>query len=123
MNGALIDVRVARPHRPGGWPEPSVDRGRRISLTGVGEAPHKRATCRESPMDEEVAMTGRKTSARGDAATGISRRSLLKTAGTGLIATAGPGLTTAARAQARTLKIGYMGAQSGMRANFGETTP
>ena len=55
---------------------------------------------------------------------GIGRRAFLQTAGAaGLAAAAGLSLTTAARAQARTLKIGYMGAQSGMRANFGETTP
>ena len=55
---------------------------------------------------------------------GVSRRAFLKTgAVTGLAAAAGMPLVSVARAQTRTLKIGYMGAQSGMRANFGETTP
>jgi branched-chain amino acid transport system substrate-binding protein len=54
----------------------------------------------------------------------VSRRTFLKTAGgVGLATVAGGPLVNVARAQTRTLKIGYIGAQSGMRANFGETTP
>jgi len=54
----------------------------------------------------------------------VSRRALLKTAGlAGLASTAGVSQVNVARAQARTLKIGFIGAQSGIRANFGETTP
>ena len=57
-------------------------------------------------------------------ATGISRRAFLqKSAVAGVAAAAGVPLVSVARAQTRTLRIGYMGAQSGMRANFGETTP
>ena len=57
-------------------------------------------------------------------ATGISRRAFLQTSAVaGVAAAAGVPLVSVARAQTRTLKIGYMGAQSGMRANFGETTP
>jgi len=54
----------------------------------------------------------------------IGRRAFLKaSAAVGLAAGAGRPLAGVASAQTRTLKIGYMGAQSGMRANFGETTP
>lgn len=52
-----------------------------------------------------------------------SRRTLLKTVGMlGVAAASGIPLVNVARAQSRTIKIGYIGAQSGVRANFGETT-
>ena len=53
----------------------------------------------------------------------MNRRTFLRTAGVMGFATAAGPLVSVARAQTRTLKIGYIGAQSGMRANFGETTP
>ena len=54
----------------------------------------------------------------------MNRRTFLKTAGVmGLATAAGGPLVNVARAQSRTLKIGFVGAQSGVRANFGETTP
>src|SRR5215813_4410589 len=54
----------------------------------------------------------------------ISRRVFLKTAGVagiGVTGTFRP--TTMARAQSRSVKIGFVAAQSGVRANFGEVTP
>jgi len=53
---------------------------------------------------------------------GISRRAFLKTSGAAGLAAAA-NLPTVARAQSRTIRIGFIGAQSGARANFGETTP
>ena len=53
----------------------------------------------------------------------MNRRTFLRTAGVMGFATAAGPLVNVARAQSRTLKIGFIGAQSGMRANFGETTP
>ncbi|PYN80590.1 MAG: branched-chain amino acid ABC transporter substrate-binding protein [Candidatus Rokuibacteriota bacterium] len=54
---------------------------------------------------------------------GVSRRAFLKTGGLIGLASAGALRVNVARAQSRTLKIGFIGAQSGVRANFGETTP
>ena len=54
----------------------------------------------------------------------VSRRAFLKAGGVaGLASAAGALHVNIARAQSRTLKIGFIGAQSGVRANFGETTP
>ena len=54
----------------------------------------------------------------------VTRRAFLKTSGLlGLASAAGAGSVSVAQAQSRTLKIGFIGAQSGVRANFGETTP
>jgi branched-chain amino acid transport system substrate-binding protein len=55
---------------------------------------------------------------------GIDRRAFLKGGSrVGLAAALNGGLPSVARAQSRTIKIGYIGAQSGVRANFGEATP
>jgi len=54
----------------------------------------------------------------------VSRRAFLKAGGVaGLASATGALHVNIARAQSRTLKIGFIGAQSGVRANFGETTP
>src|SRR5881628_588763 len=54
----------------------------------------------------------------------VSRRAFLKAGGVaGLASAAGALHVNIARAQSRTIKIGFIGAQSGVRANFGETTP
>src|SRR5713226_8996776 len=54
----------------------------------------------------------------------VSRRAFLKTGRLlGLASAAGALGANVAGAQSRTLKIGFIGAQSGLRANFGETTP
>src|SRR5215813_3324966 len=54
----------------------------------------------------------------------VSRRAFLKAGGVaGLASMTGALRVNIARAQSRTLKIGFIGAQSGVRANFGETTP
>ena len=54
----------------------------------------------------------------------ISRRAFLKTSGiVGLGAATDLRLATMAPAQSRSIKIGFVAAQSGVRANFGETTP
>src|SRR5438128_8152302 len=54
----------------------------------------------------------------------VSRRAFLKAGGVaGLASAAGALHVNVARAQSRTIKIGFIGAQSGVRANFGETTP
>jgi branched-chain amino acid transport system substrate-binding protein len=51
------------------------------------------------------------------------RRTFLKTGGVmALAAASGMPLVSVASAQSRTLKIGFIAAQSGIRANFGETT-
>src|SRR5262245_1080306 len=70
-------------------------------------------------------MTGRTGERSGNIhQASFGRRAFLRTGGLAGLATAACGLwVNTARAQARTLKTGYMGAQSGMRANFGETTP
>src|SRR2546425_5486884 len=53
----------------------------------------------------------------------ITRRTFLKTGSVlGLAAASGVSVSVA-RAQSRTIKIGYIGAQSGIGANFGEATP
>src|SRR5881628_1811558 len=53
----------------------------------------------------------------------IGRRAFLQTGGAAALATAHVGFPSIVRAQSRTIKIGFIGAQSGVRANFGETTP
>ncbi len=54
----------------------------------------------------------------------VSRRAFLKASGVaGLASATGALHVNIARAQSRTLKVGFIGAQSGVRANFGETTP
>jgi branched-chain amino acid transport system substrate-binding protein len=59
----------------------------------------------------------------GKARVGISRRTFLKAGGgITLSAASNLGQVSVARAQSRTIKVGFIGAQSGMRANFGETT-
>ena len=53
----------------------------------------------------------------------VSRRGFLKAGGVaGLASATGALHVNIARAQSRNLKIGFIGAQSGVRANFGETT-
>src|SRR5262245_15643061 len=54
---------------------------------------------------------------------GVGRRAFLKGGALGLGAAASFRLGTMAHAQSRTVKIGFVSAQSGVRANFGETTP
>jgi len=61
---------------------------------------------------------------RGRNSIGINRRAFLKSGA--VISTAAAlssGNATLARAQSRTIKIGFIGAQSGVGANFGEATP
>src|SRR5881397_2304124 len=54
----------------------------------------------------------------------VSRRAFLKAGGVaGLASAAGALHVNLARAQSRMIKIGFIGAQSGVRANFGEATP
>src|SRR5437870_9604948 len=54
----------------------------------------------------------------------VSRRTFLKTGGLlGLATAAGVTAPSVVRAQSRMIKIGFIGAQSGVRANFGEATP
>src|SRR6266478_6233385 len=77
----------------------------------------------EARLDKEVVMVerGRELSGRRGK---VSRRAFLKSGGVaGLASAAGALHVNVARAQSRTLKIGFIGAQSGVRANFGETTP
>src|SRR3989442_11855364 len=53
-----------------------------------------------------------------------NRRTFLKSAGVvGVAAGSSFGMATLTRAESRTIKIGYIGAQSGVGANFGEATP
>jgi len=53
----------------------------------------------------------------------ITRRTFLKTGSVvGLAAASGVSAVSVTRAQSRTIKIGYIGAQSGIGANFGEAT-
>ena len=55
---------------------------------------------------------------------GLSRRTLLKAAGTvGLAATGNLPLVNIAGAASSTIKIGWCGCLSGVRANFGEPDP
>ena len=55
---------------------------------------------------------------------GMNRRTFLKSAGVVSVATASTfGVASPTRAQSRTIKIGFIGAQSGVGANFGEATP
>src|SRR3989449_2142785 len=77
----------------------------------------------EARLDKEVVMVerGRELSGRRGK---VSRRAFLRAGGVaGLASAAGAFHVNVARAQSRTLKIGFIGAQSGVRANFGETTP
>src|SRR3989442_10353702 len=61
---------------------------------------------------------------RGRISTGTNRRAFLKSAGVvGVAAASSFGMASLTRAEARTIKIGYIGAQSGGGANFGEATP
>src|SRR5207344_3285096 len=73
---------------------------------------------------EEVAMTAHNHWRSGQfGAVGSSRRTFLERSGAlALAAASGVPLVSVASAQSRTLKIGFIGAQSGIRANFGETT-
>ena len=55
---------------------------------------------------------------------GMNRRTFLKSAGVVSVAAASTfGVASTTRAQSRTIKIGFIGAQSGVGANFGEATP
>jgi branched-chain amino acid transport system substrate-binding protein len=70
-------------------------------------------------------MTGPGGQRRGQRnSVGINRRSFLKAGGlAGVAAAASFPMASVARAQSRTIKIGFIGAQSGIGANFGEATP
>ena len=55
---------------------------------------------------------------------GTNRRTFLKSTGVvGVAAASSFGMATPTPAESRTIKIGYIGAQSGVGANFGEATP
>jgi len=55
---------------------------------------------------------------------GTNRRAFLKSAGVvGVAAASSFRMASPTRAESRTIKIGYIGAQSGVGANFGEATP
>src|SRR6266581_183155 len=55
---------------------------------------------------------------------GTNRRTFLKSTGVvGVAAVSSFGTASLARAEPRTIKIGFIGAQSGVGANFGEATP
>src|SRR3989442_3713810 len=77
------------------------------------------------PRRREVAMTvpsgepkRRRISIR------TNRRTFLKSAGVvGVAAASSFGMATPTPAESRTIKIGYIGAQSGVCATFGEATP
>jgi branched-chain amino acid transport system substrate-binding protein len=74
-------------------------------------------------IDKEVAMVERRRELSGRKGE-VSRRAFLKAGGVaGLASATGALHVNIARAQSRTLKIGFIAAQSGVRANFGETTP
>src|SRR5437773_7632145 len=77
------------------------------------------------PRRREVAMTvhsGERK--RGRISIGTNRRAFLKSAGVvGVAAASSFGMASLTRAESRTIKIGYIGAQSGVGANFGEATP
>ncbi|OLC67504.1 MAG: branched-chain amino acid ABC transporter substrate-binding protein [Candidatus Rokubacteria bacterium 13_1_40CM_2_68_8] len=61
---------------------------------------------------------------RGRISIGTNRRAFLKSAGVvGVAAASSFGMASLTRAESRTIKIGYIGAQSGVGANFGEATP
>src|SRR2546428_11798155 len=61
---------------------------------------------------------------RGRISIGTKRRSFLNSAGVvGVAAASSFGMASLTRAESRTIKIGYIGAQSGGGANFGEATP
>ncbi len=69
-------------------------------------------------------MTHRGECRRGRNSIGSTRRAFLKSTGVvGIAAASGFAKTRLARAQSRTIKIGFIGAQSGVGANFGEATP
>jgi len=71
------------------------------------------------------AMTEHNPEPSGEIGTAdLTRRTFLKTGSVvGLAAASGVSGVRVARAQPRTIKIGYIGAQSGIGANFGEATP
>src|SRR3989442_5365964 len=77
------------------------------------------------PRRREVAMTvhsGERK--RGRISIGTNRRAFLKSAGVvGVAAASSFGMASLTRAESRTIKIGYIGVQSGIGANFGEATP
>jgi hypothetical protein len=54
---------------------------------------------------------------------GTNRRAFLKSAGVGVAAASSFRMASPTRAESRTIKIGFIGAQSGVGANFGEATP
>src|SRR2546425_10071641 len=61
---------------------------------------------------------------RGRISIGTNRRAFLKSAGVvGVAAASSFRMASPTRAESRTIKIGYIGAQSGVGANFGEATP
>ncbi len=69
-------------------------------------------------------MTGHRLELKNGAnASGVNRRAFLKTSAVaGFVSASNAYLPGVVRAQSRTIKIGFIGAQSGVRANFGETT-